>query len=203
MEQHEEAAAGSERNAQQKDTFDEDLRVLAEREQEFLKGGPHIRLRAFSYQVFELVDDLLHLGVAAILVGIAALVFAHILLTGLNGLALTGPSVTFFQVILTDVNDVLFVVIVLEILATVVAHLRSRTFALRPLITIGIISAVRHILIVTVHLSAEQNAMQADLFTQQILELLGTTLVTVLLVACYWFVTRADILDRDVGAARN
>jgi uncharacterized membrane protein (DUF373 family) len=44
------------------------------------------------------------------------------------------------------INDVLFVVIVLELLRTVLAHLETNDFQLRSFLIIGIISAVRHIL---------------------------------------------------------
>ncbi|MCW2963937.1 MAG: hypothetical protein JWO17_1189 [Actinomycetia bacterium] len=44
------------------------------------------------------------------------------------------------------INDVLFVVIVLELLRTVVAHLETNDFQLKSFLIVGIISAVRHIL---------------------------------------------------------
>jgi uncharacterized membrane protein (DUF373 family) len=44
------------------------------------------------------------------------------------------------------INDVLFVVIVLELLRTVVAHLETDDFQLKSFLIVGIISAVRHIL---------------------------------------------------------
>jgi uncharacterized membrane protein (DUF373 family) len=44
------------------------------------------------------------------------------------------------------INDVLFVVIVLELLRTVLAHLETNDFQLKSFLIIGIISAVRHIL---------------------------------------------------------
>jgi uncharacterized membrane protein (DUF373 family) len=46
------------------------------------------------------------------------------------------------------VNGVLFVVIVLEIFRTIVAHLEGGGFQLRPFLIIGVISAVRHVLLV-------------------------------------------------------
>ena len=44
------------------------------------------------------------------------------------------------------VNGVLFVIIVMEILRTVIAHFEEGGFQLKPFLIIGIISAVRHIL---------------------------------------------------------
>lgn len=54
-----------------------------------------------------------------------------------------------FPTRVTDVtNGVLFVIIILEILTTVVAHFDYGGFQLKPFLIIGIISAVRHILTV-------------------------------------------------------
>lgn len=181
------------------------------------QAEPMIRFRARFYELFEFVDDILHVGVAALLVVIAVIVFVHIGLTGWRGLDLMSPDpAAFFNVILDGINTILFVVIVLELLATVVAHLRERTFALRPLLIIGVISSVRHILIVTAHMSAESGtptdnskavadvgktaaeiiAGQQMLFTQQIVELLVNAAITLVLVLCYWYVTRADAMGK-------
>ena len=51
------------------------------------------------------------------------------------------------------VNGVLFVVIVLELLRTVLAHFENASFQLKPFLIIGIISVVRHILTVGAELS--------------------------------------------------
>ncbi len=65
---------------------------------------------------------------------------------------------TFAQTVTAGVNGVLFVVIVLEIFRTVLAHLEGGGFQLRPFLIIGIISAVRHILLVgAVAVSNENN----------------------------------------------
>ncbi len=164
------------------------------------EAAPMLRFRARSYQLFELVDDILHVGVAALLVVIAVIVFAHIVLTGLNGMEMTSSvPESFINLILNDINTILFVVIVLELLATVVAHLRERVFDLRPLLIIGVISSVRHILIVTAHMSAD-SAIDSTRFTEQIIELIVNTVVTLVLVLCLWYATRAARLDKR-GAA--
>jgi uncharacterized membrane protein (DUF373 family) len=58
------------------------------------------------------------------------------------------------------INSVLFVIIVMEILRTVVAHFDDAGLQLKPFLIIGIISAVRHILTVgaQVSLGGEGNA---------------------------------------------
>jgi uncharacterized membrane protein (DUF373 family) len=85
--------------------------------------------------------------VTALLLAIAALVLYR---TGSDFLT-TRHS---FALRATDaINGVLFVVIVMELLRTVVAHFESSDFQLKPFLIIGIISAVRHILTVGARIS--------------------------------------------------
>jgi uncharacterized membrane protein (DUF373 family) len=51
-------------------------------------------------------------------------------------------------------NDALFVIILLELLSTVVNHLRKGGLQLRPFLVIGIVSSVRRILVLGAQLSA-------------------------------------------------
>ena len=87
-------------------------------------------------------EDIVYLGVALVLVGVAGAALyntVHDLLASQSNFA---------QTVTAGVNGVLFVVIVLEIFRTVLAHLEGGGFQLRPFLIIGIISAVRHILLV-------------------------------------------------------
>ena len=97
--------------------------------------------------VIDKLEYLAHYAVSALLLAIAVIVLyqtVHHLWTNRHDF---GVQAT------TGINDVLFVVIVLELLRTVVAHLESSDFQLRPFLIIGIISAVRHILTVGAKLS--------------------------------------------------
>ncbi len=51
------------------------------------------------------------------------------------------------------INGVLFVIIVLELLKTVLAHFETSEFQLKPFLIIGMISAVRHILTIGARLT--------------------------------------------------
>jgi uncharacterized membrane protein (DUF373 family) len=90
-----------------------------------------------------LAEDLLYAAVALVLVGVAVAllyqtihdVFAH-------------DGISFIRRINDAVNGVLFVVIILEIFRTVLSHLEGGGFQLVPFLVIGVISAVRHILLV-------------------------------------------------------
>jgi uncharacterized membrane protein (DUF373 family) len=87
-------------------------------------------------------EDLIYLGVALVLIGVAvALLFRTV------SDALTSDE-AFVVAVTTAINGVLFVVIVLEIFRTVLAHLQGGGFQLQPFLVIGIISSVRHILLI-------------------------------------------------------
>ena len=104
---------------------------------------PHSRaLPAVVLRVFVEVEDVIYVAVAAVLIALAA-----VLLYRTVADALTSDQ-PFSATITGAVNGVLFVVIVLEIYRTVVAHLEGGGFQLRPFLVIGVISAVRHILLI-------------------------------------------------------
>jgi uncharacterized membrane protein (DUF373 family) len=93
-------------------------------------------------RVFVGIEDAIYMAVAAVLVALAAVLLYRTVADALTSDEALGTTIT------TAVNGVLFVVIVLEIYRTVVAHLEGGGFQLRPFLVIGIISAVRHILLV-------------------------------------------------------
>ena len=99
-------------------------------------------LPAAVLHVFVGVEDVIYTLVAAVLVVLAAVLLYR---TVFDALTSRQP---FSTTITGAVNGVLFVVIVLEIYRTVVAHLEGGGFQLRPFLVIGIISAVRHILLI-------------------------------------------------------
>jgi uncharacterized membrane protein (DUF373 family) len=102
-------------------------------------------------RVFVTIEDAIYVAVAAVLVALAL-----VLLYRTVADALTSDQ-PFSATITAAVNGVLFVVIVLEIYRTVVAHLEGGGFQLVPFLVIGIISAVRHILLIGAQsLSAER-----------------------------------------------
>jgi len=89
-----------------------------------------------------LIEDLVYLGVALVLIGVAVAALYETTRTLLTS------HQAFAEAVTTAVNGVLFVVIVLEIFRTLLAHLEGGGFQLRPFLIIGIISVVRHILLV-------------------------------------------------------
>jgi uncharacterized membrane protein (DUF373 family) len=87
-------------------------------------------------------EDLLQYFVAGVLIVVALTVLVHAIVEAF----VSGRS--FADTIPHVVDSVLFVIIVLEIFSTVIAYFRDEGLQLRPFLVIGIISAVRHILIV-------------------------------------------------------
>jgi uncharacterized membrane protein (DUF373 family) len=90
--------------------------------------------------VIDRIDELAHYLVALALLVIAGIVLFQ------TGWHLWENRHHFAVQVTTGINDVLFVVIVLELLRTVVAHLDTRDFQLKSFLIVGIVSAVRHIL---------------------------------------------------------
>ena len=70
-----------------------------------------------------------------------------------TGIDLLGRHRDLANRVIDGLNGVLFVVIVLELMSTVVAHFEHAGFQLQPFLIIGIISGVRHILTVGARLS--------------------------------------------------
>ena len=107
-------------------------------------GGGH-RSRVLPKAVIRLsatLEDAIYIAVAAVLVALAVVLLYRTVADALTSDQAFNTTVT------TAVNGVLFVVIVLETYRTIVAHLEGGGFQLRPFLVIGIISAVRHILLI-------------------------------------------------------
>ena len=92
--------------------------------------------------VLRIAEDWIYVGVALVLIGIALVLLVRTITDALT------THLDFAAAVTTAVNGVLFVVIVLEIFRTVVAHLQGGGFQLQPFLVIGIISSVRHILLI-------------------------------------------------------
>jgi len=92
----------------------------------------------------------------------------------------------------SGINDVLFVVIVLELLRTVVAHLETEDFQLRSFLIIGIISAVRHILGVGARLTLEAGITDTQ-FNRAQIELGVSAAVVLALAVSFILISRAGV----------
>ncbi len=138
--------------------------------------------------MLELGEDSVHLVVAIVLMAAAVLVlyqYGHDFLTSGDPFALRVTNV---------INGLLFVVIVMELLRTVVAHFEFTGFQLKPFLIIGIISAVRHILTVGARESLGASE-SGSVFQHAQIELGVNAAVVLALVVGLILVRRTDSAD--------
>lgn len=93
------------------------------------------------------LEDIVHYVIATVLLGVAGYVLYRTVAD------LLANDVTVATRVTSAVNDILFVIILLELLRTVLAHFESPELQLEPFLIIGIISAVRHILTIGARLT--------------------------------------------------
>ena len=100
---------------------------------------------------------------------------------------------------LEAINDVLFIVIILEIVRTVVARFTDGFYQLGKFLVIGVIASVRHILSVGSSLTLDQGKTSEE-FQRAILELGVNAGVVVALVTAIVLVRR---VEESTNAGRN
>ena len=135
-------------------------------------------------QVISWAEKTLYVAVGALLVGMSAFVVVQALRDILR-LNLTTSLTSDLAVVL---NDVLFAIIILELLSTVVTHLRKGGFQVKAFLYIGIISSVRRILVLGAQLSASAN-LSEPAFRHGIIEL-GVDAGVVLVLAVALIIVR-------------
>jgi uncharacterized membrane protein (DUF373 family) len=106
------------------------------------RQGRRVETPAWILTALGTTEDWIYVGVALVLIGIALALLVRAITDTLT------THLDFTAAVTTAVNGVLFVVIVLEIFRTVLAHLQGGGFQLQPFLVIGIISSVRHILLI-------------------------------------------------------
>lgn len=127
----------------------------------------------------DILEDAFHglLGIILFLVALGALFFT------VERLLTTAPF--FPKGMIQGVNDILFIVIILEILRTVIARFTDGVYQLDKFLIIGVIAAVRHILTVGASLTLG-STKDNDLFQRALLELgVNAGIVVALVLAIY------------------
>jgi uncharacterized membrane protein (DUF373 family) len=127
----------------------------------------------------DLIEDVFHavLALALFGIGIGAFIFS------IKRLIETVPF--FPNGMIQGVNDVLFIVIILEILRTVISRFTDGVFQLDKFLIIGVIAAVRHILTVGASLTLESTKSD-EAFRRSIYEMaLNAGIVVALVFALY------------------
>lgn len=138
------------------------------------------------------IEDVFHVVLTAILfiVALGAIIFTVVRLFN------TEP---FYPVgMLQAINDILFVVIILEIARTVIARFNSGFYQLSRFLVIGVIASVRHILSVGSSLTLSVGKT-SEAFERGIIELLVNGGIAVALVLAI-FMTRLSERDPERSA---
>ena len=127
----------------------------------------------------DLIEDVFHavLALALLAIGIGAFFFS------IERLIKTAPF--FPNGMIQGVNDILFIVIILEILRTVISRFTDGVYQLDKFLIIGVIAAVRHILTVGASLTLG-TYKDPEAFNRSLLELgVNAGIVVALVLAIY------------------
>ena len=112
----------------------------------------------------ERIEEVFHIVLGICLLGIAMVALYFSVMRAFE----TQP---FFPTgMIQAINDILFIVIILEILRTVVARYTDGVFQLQNFLIIGVIAAVRHILTVGASLTLASGKSQGE-FDRAVIEL--------------------------------
>lgn len=144
-------------------------------------------------RVLDRAEDAFHIVLTVVLFGVAlgALVFTMV------RIFTTAP---FFPTgMLQAVNDVLFIVIILELARTVIARFQDGFYQLSRFLIIGVIASVRHLLSVGSSLTLNTDKTQ-EAFDRGIIEL-GINTIIVLVLVIGIFLTRKDSAANTSGAS--
>ena len=135
----------------------------------------HIETSIIPIKYVDFVEDIFHaiLALSLFIIGIGAFFYS------IKRLIETAPF--FPNGMIQGVNDILFIVIILEILRTVISRFTDGVYQLDKFLIIGVIAAVRHIL--TVGASLTLTAEKSDeAFRRALYELGLNALVVIALV---------------------
>ncbi len=127
-------------------------------------------------------DMLLHMIAAILLLAACGFIFYYAVLN------LTNPT---RDSIIHLVNDVLLALIILELLWTVIRFLKKQKFVLAPFLAIGIIAAVRRILLIEA-----QTSFMEHVPTEKLYELGLSACVVIVLIASYYLSVKAQKLEQ-------
>lgn len=138
------------------------------------------RIVAGSRRWLIVADDFIHIAVALFLL--------------VSALLILGRTALYFQEISTHsilsvINDVLFVLIIMEILWTVIRFLGRKSFSLGSFLIIGIIGSIRKMLMVEAHMSMG-GEVTSEKFYQYMMEMGLSTITVFILIVAYYLVSK-------------
>jgi uncharacterized membrane protein (DUF373 family) len=148
-------------------------------------GDPERGTRRWIARIFGRFDALVYVGLAAVLGGSAVVLLAHVGWT--FGIAVVNGSLPDEIVALLD--RMLLILMIVEILYTVQVSIEHHTLAPEPFIVVGLIAAVRRVLVLTAEFSELLDAGQ-EVFRNAMLELGVLTVLIVALVVSLFLLRR-------------
>ena len=132
----------------------------------------------------ERIEEIFHVVLGVFLLGIAVVALYFSVMR-------TFETQPFFPTgMIQAINDILFIIIILEILRTVVARYTDGVFQLQNFLIIGVIAAVRHILTVGASMTLASGKSQSE-FDRAVVELGISSGIVVALVFAI-FLSRAS-----------
>ena len=143
----------------------------------------HIETSIIPIKYVDLVEDIFHaiLALSLFVIGLGAFYYS------IKRLIETTPF--FPNGMIQGVNDILFIVIILEILRTVISRFTDGVYQLDTFLIIGVIAAVRHIL--TVGASLTLTAQKTDEAFRRALYELGLNALVVIALVFAIFLSKA------------
>jgi len=126
------------------------------------------RARTIITRVFRLLEDVIFVGLGVVLAGTALYLLAAA--AGHFGKHLFALTLT-GEVVIKLIEELLLVLLVVEILYTVQVSFREHTLAPEPFLLIGLIAAVRRVLVITAELA--EPAIVSDVVFQRLMIELG------------------------------
>jgi len=147
------------------------------------------------HRLVERMEDVFHvvLGVFLFGIAVAALIYSVI------RVFTTSPF--FPSGMIQAINDILFIIIILEILGTVIARYTDGVFQLQNFLIIGIIAAVRHILTVGAYMTLSEKT-QED-FDRAVIELAISSGIVVALVFAIFLAKAAESIATKTVALKK
>lgn len=146
--------------------------------------GPK-RVREWVATIFTRVEDVVYVGLGALLAGTALVLLGAAVLE--FGQGLVGGTLPADVVALLD--RILLVLMIVEILYTVQVSFREHTLVPEPFLIVGLIAVMRRILVLTAEFGKLLDHGEVA-FRNAMIELAVLTLLTVALVACLLMLRR-------------
>lgn len=138
------------------------------------------RLKSIRVVILK-IDDLIHIMVAffLLLAGLFVIVKSLFTLRSIES-----------STILYFINDMLFVIIILELLWTVLAYLKRKQFPIVSFIFIGIISSIRRILMIEAQTSFSFMKSGEGLINKEMIELGIYSIMIMILALSYYLLAK-------------